>query len=275
MTVILPKSHLKSQKITLLVQKDEDNSLLIFDKEYSINVVFEPEVLQENLHNSKMKNIHGLVDHHITVSDANLELITFNNAKNGINSKLVLHIKNFDINKGTEQADEIPKNVNFNPKVFFLIQEYSHRMLKKVNRAKHPTNIIDADSIVSKVSSTKIESFRKIYEEKTGYIKNLKKIDDFYNNQIDLANGNKIAEESRNGDLSHILSSDIYGEDEEIEEEEVGRKENKGKGKSAKASGEYPSSLTGLMEKYSAIIPTIKKGTILKFKSLKEQNEGN
>jgi hypothetical protein len=29
------------------------------------------------------------------------------------------------------------------------------------------------------------------------------------------------------------------------------------------------------MEKYSTIIPTIKKATILKFKSLKEQNEGN
>jgi hypothetical protein len=93
-----------------------------------------------------------------------------------------------------------------------------------VNRAKHPTHIFDADSIINKTSSTKFESFKKVYEEKTGYIKNLKKLDDILINQIDFSNGNKIAEECRNKELNKMICDDFYENDDE--EEAVG-KENK------------------------------------------------
>ena len=56
------KSHLpKNQKITSLIHKDEDNSLVIFDREYSINAIFETEILQENLHYNKLNKIEDLV----------------------------------------------------------------------------------------------------------------------------------------------------------------------------------------------------------------------
>lgn len=55
------KSHLpKTQKISSIILKDEDNSLAIFDLEYSINLIFEPEILQENLQKAKLKNLENL-----------------------------------------------------------------------------------------------------------------------------------------------------------------------------------------------------------------------
>ena len=55
------KSYLpKTQKISSMIHKDEDNLLAIFDSEYSINPIFEPEILQENLHKSKLKNLESL-----------------------------------------------------------------------------------------------------------------------------------------------------------------------------------------------------------------------
>ena len=56
------KSHLpKNQLITSFIHKDEENSLVIFDREYSINAIFETEMLQENIHINKLKNIEGLI----------------------------------------------------------------------------------------------------------------------------------------------------------------------------------------------------------------------
>lgn len=105
--------------------------------------------------------------------------------------------------------------------------------MQKVNRAKHPTHIFDADSIINKTSSTKFESFKKVYEEKTGYIKNLKKLDDLLINQIDFSSGNKIAEECRNSELNKMICNDFYENDDE---EEAGGKENKRTKPSAKAT---------------------------------------
>ena len=51
----------KNQKVTSAVHKDEDGSLAVSDKDFSINVVFEPEVLQDNLNSAKLKNIEGLI----------------------------------------------------------------------------------------------------------------------------------------------------------------------------------------------------------------------
>ena len=98
-----------------------------------------------------------------------------------------------------------------------------------MNRAKHPTNIFDADSIINKTSSSKFESFKKVYEEKTGYIKNLKKIDDFYTNQINFSSGNKIAEECRNNELNRLIFNEYYAQDEDEEEEDVGKENKKSK----------------------------------------------
>jgi hypothetical protein len=56
------KSHLsKNQKITSAILKDDENSLVIFDDQFSINVIFEPEILQENLEINKLKNVGDLV----------------------------------------------------------------------------------------------------------------------------------------------------------------------------------------------------------------------
>ena len=152
-----------------------------------------------------------------------------------------------------------------------------------MNRAKHPTNIFDCDSIINKTSSTKFESFKKVYEEKTGYIKNIKKIDDFYTNQINLSSENKIAEECRNKDLKRLTYKEYYVAEDE-DEEDNGKENLRSRIPSKSGTSveyltkfkiRYPASLNFLMEKYSTIIPTIKKATILKFKSLKEQNEGN
>lgn len=134
------KSQLpKNQRITSIIQKEEEDSLIIFDKEFSINVVFDPEALQDVLHSNKLKNIENLIskyndkeDYNITIIDSNLELITFNNSKNSINTKLVLSMKKFEINKTTEKIEETPKNINYHPKIFYLIQEFNHRILKVI-----------------------------------------------------------------------------------------------------------------------------------------------
>jgi hypothetical protein len=134
------KSQLpKNQKISSLVLKEEDNSLIIFDREFSINVIFDPEALQDVLHNNKLKNIENMIskivcnlDHSVSIIDSNLELITYNNSKNAINTRLVLSIKKFEIIKSTEKIEEIPKNINYHPKIFYLIQEFNHRILKVI-----------------------------------------------------------------------------------------------------------------------------------------------
>jgi hypothetical protein len=56
------KSQLpKNQKVSSLILKEEDNSLIIFDREFSINVIFDPEALQDVLHANKLKNIENMI----------------------------------------------------------------------------------------------------------------------------------------------------------------------------------------------------------------------
>jgi len=181
-------------------------------------------------------------------------------------------LKKFELVGGSEKVDGTPRNINYEPKIFFMIQEFCHRAYKKSGKSTKKVASLDADAIINKSFTGKFESIRKNYDEKSGINQgNNKKIDDGHLNQIHLTSGNKNCDDVRNEELRRIVrEEDFFEEYEEEMEEEA--KENKGKGKK---SEEYPNSLQALMEKYSNVIPTIKKATILKFKGLKEQNEGN
>ena len=97
--------------------------------------------------------------------------------------------------------------------------------------------MLDAESIINKTSSTKFESFKKVYDEKTGF-RALKKMDDFCNNQINLNSGNKVADECRNNELNRITRDEHYvDEDEEEDEDLFDKKENKMKTKFVSKSG--------------------------------------
>jgi len=235
-----------------------------------LNVIFETDVLHHVLSSSKLKNIDNLNDRVISISDCNMELFSYNNSKSSITTKLVLHIKKFDLAGGNEKANGTPRNINYDPKIFFMIQEFFHRSYKKSSKPTKKVASLDADAIINKSFSGKFDSIRKTYDEKSGVnIGNNKKIEDGHLNQIHLTSGNKNCDDVRNEELRRIVrEEDFFEEYEEDMEEES----NKGIGKKKE---EYPNSLQALMEKYSNVIPTIKKGTILKFKSLKEQNEGN
>jgi len=63
------------------------------DPEYSVNVIFETDVLHHVISSSKLKNIDNLNDRVISISDCNIELLSFNNSKSNITTKLVLHVK--------------------------------------------------------------------------------------------------------------------------------------------------------------------------------------
>jgi hypothetical protein len=39
-------------------------------------------------------------------------------------------VKNFEVTKAVEKEQETPKNVNNDPKIFFLIQQFNHTTLK-------------------------------------------------------------------------------------------------------------------------------------------------
>jgi len=157
-----------TKKTSTQLHKDEDGNFVACDPEYSLNVIFETDVLHHVLSSSKLKNIDNLNDRVISISDCNIELFSYNNSKSSITTKLVLHIKKFDLAGGNEKANGTPRNINYDPKIFFMIQEFFHRSYKKSSKPTKKVASLDADAIINKSFSGKFDSIRKTYDEKSG-----------------------------------------------------------------------------------------------------------